>query len=61
MFSGLKVDSSKGTSMSSWNAKNEPKCQRKYLRTVKNFEKSLVQRCYQSSLMYIFDQANRDI
>ena len=29
MFSGLKIDSSKGTSMSNWKGKNEPKFQRK--------------------------------
>ena len=31
MFSCLIVDNSKGTSMSNWNGKDEPKCQRKYL------------------------------
>ena len=46
MFPGLKGVDSEGTLLSNRNGKNEPKCQRKDLRTVKRVEKSLVQRCY---------------
>ena len=51
MFPGLKGFDSEGTSLSNRNRKNETKCQRKDLRTVKRVEKLLVQRCYQSSRM----------
>ena len=61
MFAGLKGFASECILLSNRNGKNEPKCQRKYLRSVKRYEKSLVQRCYQSSRIKIFEQTNRDI